>query len=62
MKESQCHENSRLLAELDRLKKRYAVQNWVFGLIRWIVKIVSKLKFLVIILFPAMQGILPNNS
>ena len=58
MKESQCHENSRLLAELDRLKKRYAVQN----LIRWIEKIVSKLKFLVIILVPVMQGILLNNS
>ena len=42
MKESQCHENSRLLDELGRLKKRYAVQNWVFDVIRWIVKIVFK--------------------
>ena len=42
MKESQCHENSRLSDELGRLKKRYAFQNWVFDVIRWIVKIVSK--------------------
>ena len=42
MKESQCHENSRLVDELGRLKKRYAVQNWVFDVITWIVKIVFK--------------------